>query len=214
MASEVKDRLLEYLKFKRMTQAEFTKLMGVSGAYIGAMRRSISDEKVNKMRKLFPDLNITWLLYGDGEMLVSEISEREAPEEYIVPLLPVAAFAGNLQSWSEGCELAQCEKIVAPVKGVDFAIRISGDSMEPVIHNGSTIFIKRINDKAFVPWGNSMVIDTENGVLVKNVYPVDNHPEAIEARSYNPKYPPITIPTDSIYGLYRILSAITAYATM
>lgn len=214
MASEVKERLLEYLRFKRMTQTEFTQLMGVSGAYVGAMRRSLSDEKVNKMRKLFPDLNTSWLLYGDGEMILSDGPVSTVPGDYIVPLLPVAAFAGNLQLWSEGYELSQCEKIVAPVKGVDFAIRISGDSMEPVIHNGSTLFIKRINDKAFVPWGNSMVIDTENGVLVKNVYPVEGGRDAIEARSYNPQYPPIRIPTESIFGLYRILSSTTAYATM
>ena len=214
MASEVKDRLLQYLKHKRMTQSEFTRLMGVSGAYIGAMRRSISDEKVYKMRRLFPDLNTSWLLYGDGDMLLDNDADDEAPEEYLVPLLPVAAFAGNLQSWSEGYVLAQCEKIVAPVKGVDFAIRISGDSMEPVFHNGSTIFIKRINDKAFIPWGNSMVIDSENGVLVKNVYPGPEHPANIEARSYNPQYPPILIPTESIFGLYRILTSVTTYATM
>lgn len=215
MASEVKDRLLEFLRYKRMSQVEFTRLMGVSGAYVAAMRRSLSDDKVNKLRKLFPDLNITWLLYGDGEMIADkENSDAEAPEEYLVPLLPVAAFAGDLQSWSQGCELPQCEKIVAPVRGADFAIRISGDSMEPVIHNGSTLFIKRINDRAFVPWGNSMVIDTENGVLVKNVYPIHDNPKSIEARSYNPHYPPIQIPTDSIYGLYRILTSVTTYSTM
>ena len=152
-------------------------------------------------------------------MLVTPGAETSAsgegiPEGYEVPLLPVAAFAGNLQSWSEGYELSQCEKIIAPVKGVDFAIRLSGDSMEPVLHNGSTLFIKRINEKAFLPWGNMMVVDTENGVLVKAVYPVPEEPNMIEARSVNPKYPPIRIPGESIFGIYRILSATTAYATM
>lgn len=219
MASNVKERLLEYLRHQRMTQMEFTKSIGVSPTYIGAMRKSLSTDKVMKIRQLYPDLNTSWLLYGEGEMLVTPGAETSAsgegiPEGYEVPLLPVAAFAGNLQSWSEGYELSQCEKIIAPVKGVDFAIRLSGDSMEPVLHNGSTLFIKRINEKAFLPWGNMMVVDTENGVLVKAVYPVPEEPNMIEARSVNPKYPPIRIPGESIFGIYRILSATTAYATM
>lgn len=217
--SEVQVRLLEFLKFKRIRQTEFTRQLGVSPSYVMAMRRSISDDKVKKIRKYYPELNTDWLLYGEGEMLVDASNDKsEKPEVMIegfeVPLLPVAAFAGNLQSWSEGVELAQCEKIVAPVRGADFAIRISGDSMEPALHNGSTIFIKRINDKAFVPWGNTLVIDTENGVLVKNVFPMSEEAGMIEARSVNPNYPPIKIPQESIYGMYRILTSVTAYATM
>lgn len=30
--------------------------------------------------------------------------------------------------------------------GADFAVRISGDSMEPVIHNGDIVYVKRTND--------------------------------------------------------------------
>ncbi len=216
MASDVKQRLLEYLKEKRMTQTEFTRSIGVSNTYIGAMRKSLSNDKVKKIRELYPDLSTSWLLYGEGSMLhnPSDDERPASPEGYEVPLLPVAAYAGNLQSWSDGYALAQCEKIIAPVKGVDFAIRISGDSMEPALHNGSTLFIKRINERAFLPWGNMMVIDTENGVLVKSVYPVEDNPMAIEARSINPKYPPIRIPGESIYGIYRILSASSTYSTM
>lgn len=216
MASDVKQRLLDYLHFKRMTQTEFTKSLGVSTTYIGAMRKSISNEKVKQIRKLYPDLNTSWLLYGEGEMLQEGKESHEAayPEGYEVPLLPVSAFAGDLQSWSRGVLLDQCETIVAPVKGVDFAIRITGDSMEPALHNGSTLFIKRINERAFLPWGNMMVVDTENGVLVKSIYPVNDNPDAIEARSINPKYPPIRIPGESIYGIYRILSQTSVYSTM
>lgn len=217
MSSPVKARLLQFLKEKRLSQTEFTKSIGVSATYIGAMRKSLSADKVMKIRERYPELNTTWLLYGEGEMLVkAAVAEKrsDVPEGYEVPLLPVAAFAGNLQSWSDGYALSQCEKIVAPVKGVDFAIRLSGDSMEPVLHNGSTLFIKRINEKAFLPWGNMMVVDTENGVLVKAIYPIPEAPNAIEARSVNPKYPPIRIPGESIFGIYRILSTTTAYSTL
>ena len=119
-------------------------------------------------------------------------------------MLPVEAYAGCLQQWSRGVMLRDCEKVVSPVPGVDFGIRITGDSMEPEFKDGSILFIKRINEKAFIPWGHPMVIDTENGVVVKVIYPAgdsvvlpDCPMEYIEARSYNPAYPPFLIPTES-----------------
>lgn len=216
--STVKSRLLQLLKQKRMSQTEFARLMGVSPTYIGAMRRSIPDARMRRLLEIFPDLNRDWLLFGEGEMLLEE-EEAEIDDSYLVPLLPVKAFAGNLQSWATGVELRNCEKVVSPVKGVDFAIRISGNSMEPEFQNGSILYIKRINGRAFIPWGNPMVIDTENGVVVKAVYPSEQNDAYddggyIVAKSYNPAYPPFRIPVESIYSLYRILSSTKQYSTM
>ena len=182
------------------------------------MRRSIPDARMHRLLEIFPDLNRDWLLFGEGEMLLEE-EEAEIDDSYLVPLLPVKAFAGNLQSWASGVELRNCEKVVSPVKGVDFAIRISGNSMEPEFQNGSILYIKRINGRAFIPWGNPMVIDTENGVVVKAVYPSEQNAGYdsggyIIAKSYNPAYPPFKIPVESIYSLYRILSSTKQYSTM
>lgn len=213
----VKSRLIHLLKEKRMSQTEFARLMGVSPTYIGAMRRSISEMRLKKLLEIFPDLNRDWILFGEGDMLIDPEDGPDLSDGYVVPLIPVKAFAGNLQMWAEGVELRDCEKVVSPVKGVDFAIRIAGNSMEPEFQNGSMLFIKRINERAFIPWGNPMVIDTENGVLVKAVYPCESEAgeeQYIEARSYNPNYPPFKIPVESIYSLYRIVSATKQYSTM
>lgn len=221
MSETIKSRLIELLKVKRMTQTEFARRLGASPTYLGAMRKAMPADKLRKVYEMFPDLNQNWLLYGEGEMLVTKDDARELSEDYVVPLLPVDAYAGNLQMWNEGVQLRDCDKVVSPVPGVDFGIRVMGNSMEPEFQSGSIIFIKRINEKAFIPWGNPMVIDTENGVLVKLVYPSDYgkangkyENEYIEARSYNPAYPPIQIPTDSIYGIYRVITGIKNYSTL
>lgn len=221
MSETIKNRLLELLKVKRMTQTEFAKRLGASPTYLGAMRKAMPAEKLKKVYEMFPDLNQNWLLYGEGDMFLPKEEERDLVKGHIVPLLPVDAYAGNLQMWNDGVQLRDCEKVVSPVPGVDFGIRVMGNSMEPEFQSGSVIFIKRINEKAFIPWGNPMVIDTENGVLVKLVYPseykrnvMDNEYEYIEARSYNPAYPPIQIPTESIYGIYRVVTGIRNYSTL
>lgn len=224
--STVKGRLLAYLRHIRVSQSEFARRLGVAPTYIGAMRKSIPEDKVIRICELYPDLDREWLLYGEGEMLRenSMMVQNEEQMRYEVPLLPVEAAAGRLQDWADSVSLRQCETVRSPMRDVDFAIRITGDSMEPYIHDGSTLLIKRINERSFIPWGNVMVIDTENGVLVKEVYPVesDSYPTPeeeseeryIEARSYNTKYPPLRIPVSCIYGLYRVMGCLQVYTTM
>ena len=211
----VKDRLLRYLRAEGISNSKFARDMGVSVAYIGAMRKSMPETKVAKLMEVYPDLNRDWLLYGEGEMRRQTSREQNSTqwasndyEGYVVPLLPVEAFAGTLQEWSEGVRLQDCRRVMSPIKGADIAIDVNGDSMEPNIHNGSRIFIKKINDAAFIPWGNPIVIDTQNGVLVKVIQPSKDGDEVVEAHSYNEKYPPMKITKSRILGLYRVLATV------
>lgn len=212
----VKGRLLTFLKDKRISQTEFCKRLGVASTYIGVIRKSIPAEKINRIAQLYPDLNREWLLYGEGNMYVKEESDpRKLLQEagYLVPLLPVTAFAGNITAWSQSINQNECEKVISPVMGVDFAIRISGDSMEPDFHDGAIILIKKIDEKAFIPWGHPMIVDSSNGVFFKNVYPSEKGDEYIQARSINVKYPPIEIPQDYIFGLYRVVTTLNPYSS-
>lgn len=200
---------------------DFTRSLGVSPTYIGAMRKSIPSEKMKRIGELYPDLNRDWLLYGEGEMLVEPASapDQGISRDYETLLLPVEAYAGGLRDWSQGVRASECRRIVSPISGIDFAIDIRGDSMEPKFHDGSTLLIRRINEKAFIPWGHTMVLDTENGVVVKNILPPDkekrdDEEDYIIAESINPKYPPFRIPTSSIYGLYRVMGTVDIYSNL
>ncbi|MDE6650396.1 MAG: hypothetical protein K2K45_10755 [Muribaculaceae bacterium] len=210
----VKGRLLTFLKDKRIPQTEFCKRLGVASTYIGVIRKSIPAEKINRIATLYPDLNRDWLLYGEGDMYVKESNDpRRLLQQagYLVPLLPVTAFAGNITAWSQSVNAGECEKVISPVQGVDFAIRISGDSMEPDFHDGAIILIKKIDDKAFIPWGHPMIVDSSNGVFFKDVFPSERGNKYIEAKSHNHKYPPLEIPLDCIYGLYRVITTLNTY---
>lgn len=217
--SAMKERLMQFLHSQKITQAEFTKALGVAPAYVGTIRKGIPAAKVKRIGELYPQLNRDWLLYGEGEMLLDEGAKRQQllSREYTIPLLPVEASAGTLQMWSEGVRPDDCRMIVSPVKSAEMAIPIKGDSMEPRFHDGSTLLVKKINDSSFIPWGHTMVIDTENGVLVKNVFPAEDQEEgedSIVVKSLNPKYPPFKIPKSSIYGLYRVVGMVEFFPTL
>lgn len=209
--STVKERLQQFLKSERITQSEFARQLGVSPAYVGAIRKSLPPEKISRIVELYPSLNRDWLLYGEGDMKVEtpqSIEEviRSEENEYLVPLLPVEAYAGGLQAYSQSIALAQCRWIGVPVKGAEMAIPVKGDSMEPKIQNGTIVAIRRINERAFIPWGYPLIIDSENGILIKVVLPSKSGKSYITAHSYNPDYPDIDIPLSSVYGLYSILA--------
>lgn len=71
MQETVKERLASYLKSKKISQSEFGRTIGVSSAYVSSIRKSIDKDKLRLIQEAYPDLNQDWLLYGEGEMLMS-----------------------------------------------------------------------------------------------------------------------------------------------
>lgn len=79
MGNTVKQRLESFLEFKKISKSEFGRLIGVSSAYITSMRKSIQPDKVKSIAFNFPELNINWLLTGNGEMLKENIAVTPQP---------------------------------------------------------------------------------------------------------------------------------------
>ena len=69
METSVKQRLIDYLAFRRISKAEFGRVIGVSDAYVSAIRNSVSPKVLQSIASSYPDLSIEWLLTGEGEML-------------------------------------------------------------------------------------------------------------------------------------------------
>lgn len=181
-------------------------------------KHGISRDVAAKIRTRFPKVSLSWLLAGEGDMLAEHVEESAAASEQEetsrVPLVPISAFAGPISAFaSNGVRTRDCETVYSPTAGAELALTVSGDSMEPMLHDGTIIFIKKINDEAFIPWGHTMVLDTENGAFVKDVYP-GSHPEEVVARSKNERYPDMVIPRSSIFGLYRVLNAVKSFGLM
>lgn len=76
MEETIKERLVAYLKYKGINKSEFGRIIGVSNAYISSIRKSIQPDKAEKIAASFPDLNISWLMTGEGEMLKGSVSQN------------------------------------------------------------------------------------------------------------------------------------------
>ena len=79
--NSVKNRLLDFLKYKGISQSKFEQQCGISNGYVNNIRKGIKNEMFDKkIAPNFPELSKSWLLLGEGSMLVPQI-EEVVPEE-------------------------------------------------------------------------------------------------------------------------------------
>lgn len=212
----VKERLIEFIKYKGLSLSKFEKYVGLSNGYVYNISKGIGSDKLQRILTKFPELNQDWLINGEGEMLAShqeKASEQsESMKEYETWLLPMDSHGGSLSGIpADGTLLQNCERVISPIKGVDFAISVYGDSMAPEYPSGSRVLIKRINPESFIEWGRTYVLDTCNGVLIKEVLHCQRE-GYITCHSINPdpKYADFDIPMADVYGMYRVLMVMAA----
>lgn len=124
----------------------------------------------------------------------------------------MSAMGGSLTGFAEpGVLLHNCEAVVSPIENVDFAITVYGDSMAPEYPSGSRILIKKINPDLFIDWGKVYVLDTPNGVIVKEIHE-SNREGYVSCYSINPdpKFKPFDVLMDEVFGMYRVLMCLSA----
>ena len=180
------------------TQGDLATLIGVSNKSISAAKNG----------------NETYLTESLLSKIDAAVNYYTAPatseelEREMIPVLPTDARAGTLADFSESVEAYNCERMVSPIRGADFAMQVTGDSMSPEYPSGSVIICKKINEKAFIEWGKVFVLDTDNGAVIKSVRKTENDNE-IECVSLNPAYQPFRIDTEYINGWYRVLMVLS-----
>lgn len=214
METSVKQRLIQYIEYKNMSIRSFERKCGLSNGYIRSIEQTIMPRKLKSISLQFPDLNQSWLLTGEGEMLNKEQQKehKDILSDYETYLLPMTTHAGSLSGVADdGALLQNCEKVISPIKGVDFAITVYGESMSPEYPSGSRLLIKRIDPTIFIDWGKVFVLDTSNGVIVKEVHTCEKE-GYVTCHSINPdpKYADFDVPLKEVYGMYRVLMCLSA----
>lgn len=76
----VKDRIIEFYESLGLKKSEFEKMCNLSNGYMNKLRNCPKQEKLEIIYLTFPQLNRTWLLTGEGEMLNSEGCQSSSGE--------------------------------------------------------------------------------------------------------------------------------------
>lgn len=75
--SQLKERVKKFLLTEHISNAEFAKIAGVSAAYISSIKKNIGLSTLQKLVKVNPSVNLTWLLFGTGSMYSASDTELE-----------------------------------------------------------------------------------------------------------------------------------------
>ena len=113
---------------------------------------------------------------------------------------PAAAGLGNYLDAPQA-RREQFPSIIVP-KGATFGIRISGNSMEPMVADGSTVFVRQT--MAVEP--GRVGIFVLNGASFCKQLIVDKEKMQVRLRSLNPEYADIIVqPSDSLVTIGQVL---------
>ena len=206
METTVKQRLIEYLNYKKIGQNKFEKMAGISNGYISNIKESIGTSILTKIFNASKDLNPDWLLYGEGEMLKPPpdgvpTARHASKNSEGIPLIPISAMAGAFTGDTTVMEY-ECERYVIPAfKGADFLIQVKGNSMQPTYYAGDLVACQRVPmGDLFFQWGKTYVLDTAQGALIKRIkHGSDNNHVLVV--SDNPEYEPFELARDQFYGV-------------
>lgn len=210
MENEAKiERIKTLMENFGVTQSEFAKRISIDASNFSKHltgKLPVSDSLINR---IVADLGVSkeWLCTGKGYMFRpsdndahSHIRTLTLPSEAIIPearngakVYGLDVTAGNLARDRMFTEDLVIGSIDVPFINPDCSIvKVSGDSMKPVINNGDMIAIREIKNPQLIFWGQIYVILLEDYRMVKYIRKHDN-PDRVILRSENKEYDDIEI---------------------
>lgn len=165
----------------------------------------------------YPQINESWLLTGEGSMLTSyhqdqeniiEITADDIREDIFIGT-PVYDIDGTCGTDERDMQFAN-DSIIGSVNlpGISKSAKIitaNGDSMEPVVHDGSRVVLREIFGWDDIFYGQIYLILMEEYRMIKYIRRYEKDEENyIILRSENPKYDDMKIHKDKIKKLFIV----------
>lgn len=233
--NDLKERLLYFIDYKKITVQSFERTVGLSNASVAKMGNNTRRSTIDKISNMFPELNTNWLLTGEGEMLNRSTSESSVlpldpilptsdeqdvsleplqvpfPRSHYQPIYDIRVCAGQGIGF-DGNE----NKIVKWVAIPDFrgcqGMIVYGDSMYDKYKSGDVIFFRQIFNRNYIENGQPYIVITREDRLLKLLYD-DGDPDYITLVSYNVctnpdgrrTYPDMKVPKEDILFLYKVM---------
>lgn len=160
----IHERIQEFIDTTGGSTAKFLRDVGLSKGFMQKMEinpNSISSFSLLKIKHVYPDLNIEWLMTGRPPMLLSDEKNNASHEwvcfdDYIeVKATNVEAAAGH-GAYNESSSVCEDAPIYIPrdmVKGGSgnyIRIKMIGKSMEPTLREGAILIVRMIHPCDYV----------------------------------------------------------------
>lgn len=225
----IKDRLDAVIQEKNLSIRSFERLIGASNGYFKNIKGGINTDKAEDILHAFPDLNPTWLLTGEGEMLLQgdgvsgiEIDDDDRFAEAkkqgltIIPEYSEAFRGGPIGHVISSDKMGQLWGI--PGIRADFIAEVEGDSMTPGYPPGTKLAFRELHfdPKAptlGIPFGEVFGIITEpyEGEFVTYIKRLRRHKDKdlwVAHSDNTDKYDDFDIAVSQVRHLFVVVASI------
>jgi phage repressor protein C with HTH and peptisase S24 domain len=221
----VSKRVGQYIDKKGYSYYAFENSVNASrGSISKAVKegKSIGSNMLEKILSAYPDLNATWLLTGQGEMLNADLAgdvttyrlkTDTTVESQQIPLYNIEAVAGLIPLFSDARSQQPIDHISIPyLPKCDGAVYVTGDSMHPLLKSGDIVLYKQLHDvQNEIFWGEmyllSLDVSGDEYITVKYIRKSEK-PGFVVLASYNPDHQDKEVAIDKINALALIKASI------
>lgn len=214
-----KERIVQFLEKQSISKTRFYSQTGVANGTLDK-KSGITGDTITKIYNAYPEINLEWLISGEGDMLKSSVfslhSDLESLREQYAAVLNV-----DLETIPE----TDLIKMDAPLEYIpiftykaspcclgyvsipklgtcDGACYVKTDSMYPVIKPGDIVCYKTANNTDTIHWGEMymlyVMLDDEEYLTIKTLERSPLGEEWVRLTGYNAKYHAKDIPLKDI----------------
>lgn len=190
----INQRVKAVMDYENLSMNAFAKRLGVSQPTISKIINKRSEPQYSTLTSIIKTFGISpaWLLIGAGTMFEETMNPTASS--------PGVAFAGDaIEGYSTAQYITEAElKKEIGVNHLVSRFRVIGDSMEPNLRNGDTVFC---TNEAFREEYVHVIV-TRNGTYVKRLRRQDR--SYYVAMSDNRAYSTFTIPVDEVESVWYV----------
>lgn len=204
------DRLDKYMKLKSLNDNQVTVSCNLAVGLLGKARRGDSDigkKSIDKILSFYQDLNKTWLLTGEGDM-IKQSSQADVSRRRIRYWVDVDATAGGVTLFDDMDENSYIDMAIPEFGDCTDAVNLYGDSMLPLFKSGQIIILKEWRE-SFIDYGNVYLVITKNGNRMVKYLRRGSDAQHVLCVSENRDFDPFEIDRSDILRLFIVKGSIS-----
>lgn len=211
----VADRIRYLIKFSRISQAEFSRRLGIDPANMSKHLSGKLPVTRGLINRIAADMGVSkrWLTDGSdvpfpkGVSACAETAPEQSERAVATPVYDIDVTAGS----AELSRMLTADRIVGSVSVPDMPpgcviVHVSGDSMSPEIADGAYVAIRPVSSESYIFWGQIYVIVLDDYRMVKYLRRHPSNPDMVVLHSANPDYDDMDVRRADIRKLFIVES--------
>ena len=106
---------MKFMSYREISASRFERMCGLSNGYFNKLRNAPGLDKIDKILRVFPELNREWVLTGEGSMLNEGYTTFE-PVGLATPMSPTAMTETEKEVVLLQAKLEEKEKMIDLLK--------------------------------------------------------------------------------------------------